>query len=274
MSAGDRSISAMVRVCNEEEFLREAIRSIVDIVDEIVLVDNASNDGTPEVVHALKADYPGLMRTYEYPHAITRVGRETWELSERDPDGRSPCLSSSYYNFCLEQCTRPYVLKWDGDMVAVDEFQQHVADWRSSGRPVMVFHGANVHPDRRHLIAARTADREALISKLEVPGLPQWATSLSHDYPEPRLFRRQGARYETTLLWTQHLSTPLSGGGSRSTDRFVVETPCYLHLKFCKRDPLSNYSPDLAEVIRTNITVGRKLRPAELAILRRRKLRW
>lgn len=269
MMTEDRTISAMMRVRNEEEFLEAAVRSILEVVDEVVIVDNASTDGTPESIRTLQSELGSAVRAYEYPYEIRRIGRESVELSESDPTGDSPHLSATFYNFCLDKCTRPYVLKWDGDVVTLASMRDAIAAWRASGRPVMVNRGVNVHSDRRHMVAARSSDREVLLRQLEVPGLPGWVTSMTHTYPEVRLFPRLESRYEATLLWTQRLACPYTGPNSRSSDRFVVEEPCYLHLKFCKRDPFSNYSPDLAEVIRSNATVGQGLSEEHLEALQK-----
>jgi glycosyltransferase involved in cell wall biosynthesis len=247
----------MLRVRNEEEFLEPSVLSIAELVDEIVLIDNASTDGTPDVIETLRRQLPDKLHTFDYPHTIARVGKETWELTD-DRGDDSPGLSSTYYNFALSRCTMPFVLKWDGDMVALDRLRTELEEWRTSGLPVMAFHGVNVHPDRRHRIVARSDDRDALLARLEVPALPKWVTTLTYDFPEPRLFPRRGARYESRMRWTQRLELP-----DREMQTRRVEGPCFLHLKFCKRAPLSNYSADLAEVIASNVAAGPELESDE-----------
>ena len=257
-----RTISAMVRVRDEEQFLEVAIRSIADLVDEIVIVDNLSSDKSPQIIDALWKELPGRVRPYHYPHEIRRVGRENWELSDREPD--SPNLSSSYYNWCLARCTCPWVLKWDGDMIALDVFADSLERWRVSDREVLVIQGANVHPDFEHLIAARTDSREELLERLSVKGLPAWVASLTLDYPEPRLFPKAGARYTNRIRWTQGFESSALDGKNvlRAAD------PQYLHMKFCKRDPYANYTDDLAEVIASNVVVGPPLALAMRETLR------
>jgi glycosyltransferase involved in cell wall biosynthesis len=252
---GRKQVSAMVRVRNEEDFLYPAVESIVDYVDEIVIVDNVSTDRTPLIIEALRREHPDKVVYYQYPHEIRKVGRENWELAS-SPEGRSsPHLSANYYNWCLRRCTKPFILKWDGDMIATEAFYRALEEWRLSYKPIMVFHGANVHPDMEHLVAAKVSDREKLMASLTVAGFPRWVTSLTYDSSEPRLFPRLLAKYDKSLGWTQRLSSPyLDLFGSRCCHR--VQDACFLHLKFCKRDPYSGYSPDLREVISANVTVG------------------
>src|SRR5687768_3243300 len=76
-----RAISAMLRVKNEEEFLFASVTSIVEHVDEVVIVDNGSRDETPAVIDALRERYPDKVSRHSYPFEIRRVGRENWELA-------------------------------------------------------------------------------------------------------------------------------------------------------------------------------------------------
>src|SRR5262245_30331261 len=95
---GQKQVSAMVRVRNEEEFLYASVKSIVDCVDEIVIVDNLSTDRTPLIIGALRGEHPDKVVSYRYPYDIRRVGRENWEMTLR-PNGRlSPHLLGNYYN--------------------------------------------------------------------------------------------------------------------------------------------------------------------------------
>ena len=105
-----------------------------------------------------------------------------------------------------------------------------------------------------------------------MPGLPRWATSLTYDFPEPRVFPKLGARYHCRLRWTQELSSPALGRSQASSAVMHVEGACFLHLKFCKRDSCAGYSPDLAGVIASNVSVGPPLSPEFDDALRRWEL--
>jgi glycosyltransferase involved in cell wall biosynthesis len=263
-----KRICAMLRVRNEEEFLDAAVRSIVDSVDDVVIVDNASADATPAVIAALRADFPDKVVVHRYPHRIARVGSETWQLLAAS-GGASPHLSGPYYTWCLRRCTQPYVLKWDGDMIATAAFAAALADWRRSPVPVLVLQGANVHPDRRHFAAARSTDRAALLAQQRCPAIPQWITSLTHDCPEPRLHPRLLARYDHAAGFTQSLVSPFFDRRWRAALARRVPGASYLHLKFCKRDPYANYSDDLARVIHANLTHGPELDAPAASLLER-----
>ena len=255
----NRRISVMMRLRNEAEFVEPAVRSLVPVVDEVVLIDNLSTDGTAAAMRRLKSTFPDTVATYRYDHDVARVGSETWKLATEPISRRSPRLLSNYYNWCLQRCTGPYVLKWDGDMIALDSFRRELQGWRSGGSPVLVMQGLNVHHGLEHVIVERIADRASLLEGLEVPGLPRWVTRLTYDYPEPRLFPKLFARYSAEILWTQTLHSPFWLGDAKRRYARTLQQPSFLHLKFCKRDPLANYSSDLAAVIAANIERGRRL---------------
>ncbi len=264
----EKRISAMIRVRNEREFLYAAVQSIADVVDELVIVDNLSTDGTQLIVEALRKEYGEKLLHYVYPFDVRKVGRESAELASTWRGRRSPHLSATYYNWCLQRCTEPYVLKWDGDMIATERLYAALREWRGSSRAVALFRGANVHPDRQHLVAARTGDRRSLPGT-PTGGMPAWVTSLTNDYPEPRLFPSLLARYDGGRRWTQELRSPFLARGFRGQACLRIEEPCYLHLKFCKRQPVANYSPDLAHAILANVAVGPPLTPEWSELLRR-----
>jgi glycosyltransferase involved in cell wall biosynthesis len=267
-----KSISAMVRVRNEEEFLFAAVASIVPHVAEVVIADNLSEDGTPEVIAELQRTFPDKVSSHSYPYVLRKVGREHMELAASASDTPSPHLSSTFYNWTLRRCRHPWILKWDGDMVATPAFETALAAWRASPRPVLVFNGQNVHPDRQHLIKARITDRDVLLARLTVPALPMWVTTLTTDAREPRLFPRFAARYDDATRWTQRLASPFEYRDFRKRARVDATEPCFLHMKFCKRDALANYSPDLAQVIADNIDVGEPLSAGALAVMRQHGL--
>ena len=91
-----QGISAVVRVKNEEEWIEPCLLSVSDAVDELVVVDNGSTDGTPEILARLAPALAPKLRLFSRP------GLDHVDLS----------------NFALSQATYRWALKWDGDFVA------------------------------------------------------------------------------------------------------------------------------------------------------------
>ncbi|MDH3732460.1 MAG: glycosyltransferase family 2 protein [Gemmatimonadota bacterium] len=112
----DRSptVTALLRVKDEERKLEPCLLSIIEVFDELVLVDNGSTDSTVEIARALAArhDAEGRLRIVSYPHTLARYG------PEHDATPEDSVHSLVYFNnFGLSHCRSKYVCKWDGDMV-------------------------------------------------------------------------------------------------------------------------------------------------------------
>ncbi len=267
--AGQKQVSAMIRVKDEEEFLYPSVQSIAKDVEEIVLIDNSSTDHTPLIMECLRREYPHKVVCYQYKYEIRRQGWESWELASRSESSSSPHLLAHYYNWCLDRCTKPYILKWDGDMIATEAFRKAMGGWRKSHKVLMTFEGVNVHPDGRHLMASKKTERKELVASLRLPEIPGWVTSLTYTSREPRLFPKFRATFDMGHKFCERLYTPVSNGLLISRRRHQVNDVCYLHVKFCKRKPYSGYSSELAEVISSNIAVGQPLSPEWLDLFRR-----
>jgi hypothetical protein len=109
-----QGVSAMLRVKNEASKIYYALKSIYQVFDEIVLVDNGSTDGTLEIAREFKTreDKADRIKIYFYPFPIARCGDE----NNGTPEDSVSSLAY-YYNWTLSKCSCRYVCKWDGDMV-------------------------------------------------------------------------------------------------------------------------------------------------------------
>jgi len=212
----------MIRVRNEERYLEPSVLSILDHVDEIVIIDNKSTDGTSEIIDDLRRAHPEKIRGVSYDHDVALPGAENLELF-RSPGGpESPRLLANYYNWCLEHCTHPFILKWDGDMVATAAFETALAAFRTAQHQILYFLGINLFEDGRRALA---------------------------NYPiaddEPRLFYRRGARYVGWEGACEGLASPFMRPSLGLEAH--VDVPLYVHLKFCKADAFINESSDERE---------------------------
>jgi len=163
----------------------------------------------------------------------------------------------------------PYILKWDGDMIATAELLPALQAWRQSSAAALAFLGVNVHPDRRHLVGARLSDPAEIVKPLTVPQAPKWVNTMSYTYPEWWLFPSVGAHFANDVWFCETLQSPYLNLHWAVTRRFGqrADEPCYLHLRFCKREPYTGYSDDFREMIRANLTVGPPLKATWKAVL-------
>jgi glycosyltransferase involved in cell wall biosynthesis len=107
-------ISAIVRLRDEEEYLEQALNSILPFFDEFVIVFNQCSDRTPEIVEAFARENPQRVRAFHYvPKVFPQGSREHRVLP---PDHVSSLVH--YYNFALSQASCQVRAKWDGDMIA------------------------------------------------------------------------------------------------------------------------------------------------------------
>lgn len=116
-------VSAIVRVRNEEQKILYTLASIFEIFDEIVLVDNRSEDDSLKIVRDFKQqrDTGDKIKVYLYPFRIARNGEESINTPE------DSVHSQTYYlNWSLAHCSFRYVCKWDADMVLKREAREAI----------------------------------------------------------------------------------------------------------------------------------------------------
>lgn len=89
-------VSAMMTVKDEEDWIRKSVLSIADVVDEMVVVDNGSEDATYSILSDLERQLGGKLRLYRFP---------TEDF----------CAA---VNFTLDQTKYKWILRWHGDFVA------------------------------------------------------------------------------------------------------------------------------------------------------------
>jgi glycosyltransferase involved in cell wall biosynthesis len=109
-----RGVTALVRARNEQQKIQHCLRSIAPLFDEIIVVDNASDDRTLALVREFKerSDPADKIKICSYPFRLARFG------PEHDGTPGDSVSSAVYYsNWALSQCSRRYVCKWDADMV-------------------------------------------------------------------------------------------------------------------------------------------------------------
>ena len=117
-------ISAILRIKNEEDKIYYCLKSIIRFFNEIILVDNNSEDRTLDIVRDFKSreDQDDKIKIYFYPFRVARCGPEHFRTPED-----SVCNLAYYYNWALSKCSFKYVCKWDGDMVLRKEAQESFA---------------------------------------------------------------------------------------------------------------------------------------------------
>ena len=102
----DIKISAVVNCYNEEIWIESSIRSLVGLVDEILVFDNCSTDRTGEIVGSVDREFGK-----ESPIRYIRADE--------------PKQLANARNFAMDSAIGDWILKWDGDFVAYNKPEKH-----------------------------------------------------------------------------------------------------------------------------------------------------
>ena len=131
-SSSGSGFSAVLRVKDEARSLPWVLPGILRSVEQTIVVDNGSTDGTPEVAREV-AQRVGLTERLEvlsYPFSVSRCGPEhLWTY----PD--SVHSLTYFYNWSFSHVRTRYALKWDGDMVLTPGGERVLRDlaWQLQG---------------------------------------------------------------------------------------------------------------------------------------------
>ncbi len=109
--------TAVVRAKNEADPLPWVLPPLLRAVERIVLVDNGSTDGTPEVARRVAEECGAAERleVHSYPFSVARCGEE--HLGTPPESVHSLVY---FYNWSFSHVRTGYALKWDADMVLTD----------------------------------------------------------------------------------------------------------------------------------------------------------
>ena len=129
--------TAVVRAKNEAEALPWVLPPLLEAVERIVLVDNSSEDGTPEVARRVAAEHGAEERleVHSYPFSVARCGEE--HLGTPPESVHSLVY---FYNWSFSHVRTGYALKWDADMVLTDSAARVLKDlsWQLEAEQAVV----------------------------------------------------------------------------------------------------------------------------------------
>lgn len=89
-------LSAITMAKNEEDWAEASVRSIVNFVDEVLVADHGSEDGTPKILESVAKSFPGKVR-------LIAVG-------DRD--------FPSAINLMISRTRYRWILRWHADFIA------------------------------------------------------------------------------------------------------------------------------------------------------------
>lgn len=118
-------LTAVLRVKNESRSLPWVLPGLFRTAKAVVLVDNQSTDGTPEVARRVAEECGASDRltVTEYPFQVSRCGAEHLATPETSVHNLA-----YFYNWSFAHAKTRYSMKWDGDMVLTKEGEDTFAD--------------------------------------------------------------------------------------------------------------------------------------------------
>ena len=172
--SSDSGFTAVLRVKNEARSLPWALPGVLRSVEQTIVVDNGSTDGTPEVALrvAEQLGYGQRLRVLSYPFSVSRCGPEhLWTY----PD--SVHSLTYFYNWSFSHVLTRYALKWDGDMVLTPEGEGVLRDlaWQLQGIDAAI----TMRRDPVYVESERVAYVDAVQGKAEPWG---WRNSPAYTF--------------------------------------------------------------------------------------------
>jgi glycosyltransferase involved in cell wall biosynthesis len=121
------TFTAVLRVKNEARSLPWVLPGLLRVSDRLILIDNGSDDGTPDVARQV-AETEGATDRYEgleYPFSVARCGPEHLSVPSE-----SIHSLTYFYNWAFSHVQTRYCLKWDGDMVLTKDGENYMQQLR------------------------------------------------------------------------------------------------------------------------------------------------
>jgi hypothetical protein len=117
--------TGVVRVKNEARSLPWVLPPLLAAVRRVLLIDNGSTDGTPDVALRVAESLGRAERleVHRYPFLIARCGEEHLQTP-----AASVHSLAHFYNWSFSHVRTAYALKWDGDMVLTDAAVESLRD--------------------------------------------------------------------------------------------------------------------------------------------------
>ena len=119
-------VTCLLRVKNEEKNIAQVIRSCLNVFDKLVVIDNLSDDMTPEIVRDIigRDSNASKMELHTYPFEVARCGVPHFNCPEK-----SVHSLAYFYNYSLSRCSTSDIFKWDGDMLITSDMIEALSDF-------------------------------------------------------------------------------------------------------------------------------------------------
>lgn len=120
-------LTGLIRAKNEGLFIEGCIESIINAIDELIVVYNDCTDNTESILQKLKLKYPDKLKIYPYNHNILshNLSRQEFEYAKSLPDD-SNRLHCNQCNYALLHASYTHAMKIDPDQIY---FENRIKKW-------------------------------------------------------------------------------------------------------------------------------------------------
>lgn len=136
----EHTISGIYRIKNAASSIELAILSVIDYLDEVVIVDNGSTDETISIVNKLQCKYKNKIRIYNYSNSLCRAGSGYLDRVKENPQGSL----AKYYNYAFSLGSKEYLLKCDANYVFTKKGIQDIIHAMRTSPEVICFPGVEI----------------------------------------------------------------------------------------------------------------------------------
>lgn len=122
-------LSGIMRVWNEERMIEQCIDSVIDALDELIVVCFDCTDSTVDILARKAIEYPEKLRYFVYPEKVYsfNLTEKEYEEALRLPED-SPKLYCNVCNFGIEKARFSHIVKIDTDQLY---FSDRIHYWKN-----------------------------------------------------------------------------------------------------------------------------------------------
>lgn len=123
-------LSGLMRVKNEDRYVGVCIDSVIDALDELIVVYNDCTDNTEAILCEKVKQYGDKVKIYPFNYnlLVTNLTIDEYEYAVSLPED-SPRLHCTQCNYALDKATYKYAVKIDPDQLY---FSDEVRKWRDA----------------------------------------------------------------------------------------------------------------------------------------------
>jgi cellulose synthase/poly-beta-1,6-N-acetylglucosamine synthase-like glycosyltransferase len=144
-------ISGVARLKNADDFLEKVVEGHLVLCDEIILVDNMSEDKTKEICLNLQRKYPNKIKFFEYQYEVfPPIYNDNAKMQAEENSIHSLAY---YYNWSFSKATYKYVMKLDDDNLLVEERAKELRNFVLTKQPqkYITYRGVNIFKRKKEI---------------------------------------------------------------------------------------------------------------------------